>query len=72
MGITAERDKQITEQKTLVQNLSNQLTDLFKEGGRERVLAMNNVLMNKDFKNEIQKAMDEERSQFQRQIAAIR
>lgn len=28
--------------------------------------------MNKDFKNEIQKAMDEERIQYQRQIAAIR
>jgi hypothetical protein len=72
VGITSERDKQITEQKALVQQLSNQLTDLFKDGGRERVLAMNNVLMNKDFKNEIQKAMDEERIQYQRQITAIR
>lgn len=72
MGITAERDKQINEQKTLVNQLSSQINELFKEGGREKILAMNNIMMNKDFKTEIQKAMDEERAQYQRQILSIK
>uniref|UniRef100_A0AC34QU09 Uncharacterized protein n=1 Tax=Panagrolaimus sp. JU765 TaxID=591449 RepID=A0AC34QU09_9BILA len=72
VGITSERDKVINEQKALIHQLSTQMNNLFKEGGREKVLAMNNILMNKDFKAEIQKAMDEERVQYQRQIASIR
>uniref|UniRef100_A0A7E4W674 GOLGA2L5 domain-containing protein n=1 Tax=Panagrellus redivivus TaxID=6233 RepID=A0A7E4W674_PANRE len=72
VGITAERDNQIAEQKALILNLSGQLTEMLKEGGRERVLAMNNVMANKDFKNEIQNAMNDERVQYQRQINAIK
>lgn len=72
VGITSERDKIINEQKALINQLSTHVNDLFKEGGREKILAMNNVMMNKDFKAEIERAMNEERSQYQRQILAIK
>lgn len=64
VGITAEREKQLNEQKTLIQQLSGQLNEVYKDPSR-RLKGTGKTDLE-------QKAWEEERQRYQRQLVNLR
>ncbi|KAI6177525.1 ELKS/Rab6-interacting/CAST family member 1 [Aphelenchoides bicaudatus] len=64
VGITSEREKQLNEQKTIIQQLSVQISDLYKDPTRR--------LKSTGKTDAEQKAWDEERQRYQRQLVNLR
>ncbi|KAI6188965.1 hypothetical protein M3Y98_00411100 [Aphelenchoides besseyi] len=64
VGITAERDKQITEQKLLIQKISSQVAEAYQDPNRR--------LRGTGKTDAEQKAWDEERQRYQRQLVNLR
>lgn len=64
VGITAEREKQLNEQKTIIQQLSVQISELYKDPNRR--------LKGTGKTDAEQKAWDEERQRYQRQLVNLR
>jgi hypothetical protein len=60
VGITAEREKQLNEQKAIIQQLSNQISDLYKDPSR-RLKGTGKP-----------DGWDEERQRYQRQLVNLR
>uniref|UniRef100_A0A914E5W9 Uncharacterized protein n=1 Tax=Acrobeloides nanus TaxID=290746 RepID=A0A914E5W9_9BILA len=75
VGITAERDKLVAEQKHLIQQLTTQITELMKLKSDEQAAARALISMPlppKDMKAELQKVRDEENLKYRMQLAGMR